>query len=106
MLNLQPYQNPTYFGYLAVALLPIMIGILYGRRFRWYETLVTLAFLVLTFGGDKWWQGLMLICYIIYEMILTFGYFNYRKKKNSGVIFVLAVILSILPLVIVKITKS
>lgn len=55
MLNLQPYQNPTYFGYLAVALLPIMIGILYGRRFRWYETLVTLAFLVLTFGGDKWW---------------------------------------------------
>ena len=83
MLNLQPYQNPTYFGYLAVALLPIMIGILYGRRFRWYETLVTLAFLVLTFGGDKWWQGLMLICYIIYEMILTFGYFNYRKKKNS-----------------------
>ena len=106
MLNLQPYQNPTYFGYLAVALLPIMIGILYGRRFRWYETLVTLAFLVLTFGGDKWWQGLMLICYIIYEMILTFGYFNYRKKKNSGVIFVLAVILSILPLVIVKITPA
>ena len=106
MLNLQPYQNPTYFGYLAVALLPIMIGILYGRRFRWYETLVTLAFLVLTFGGDKWWQGLMLICYIIYEMILTFGYFNYRKNKNSGVIFVLAVILSILPLVIVKITPA
>ncbi|MSE06928.1 D-alanyl-lipoteichoic acid biosynthesis protein DltB, partial [Lactobacillus salivarius] len=47
-----------------------------------------------------------LICYIIYEMILTFGYFNYRKKKNSGVIFVLAVILSILPLVIVKITPA
>lgn len=33
MINLQPYQNPTYFVLLAVALLPLAIGLLYGKRF-------------------------------------------------------------------------
>lgn len=102
MLNMQPYQDPTYFGLLALGLLPIALGLFYGRRFRWYETLISFLFLLLTFGGVKWQQGLALIVYIVFELLLTYGYLAYRKKKNSTPMFVLAVILSILPLVIVK----
>lgn len=106
MINLQPYQNPLYFGLLILALIPEIICLLMGKRFRWYETIVSLIFLMLTFGGTKIHEGLMLICYIIFESILTFAYLKYRKKDNRGSVFVIAIILSILPLVIVKITPA
>lgn len=102
MISMQPYQNPTYFLYLTVALLPIMIGLLRGKRYRLYETVISLAFLVLTFGGNVWIQGVSLIGYIIYEVALIFGYFHYRQKKNASWIFYLLVFLAIVPLAIVK----
>ena len=104
MINIQPYQNPEYFILLVIGLLPIMIGLLYGRRFRTYETLISIAFLVLTFGGVKWHQGIALIGYVVFELLLIAWYFNYRQKHNKSWVFCLAVILAIVPLVIVKLT--
>lgn len=102
MISMQPYQNPTYFLYLTIALLPIMIGMLMGKRFKTYETIISLCFLVLTFGGNVWMQGVSLIGYIIYELALIFGYNHYRQSKNKGGVFYLMVVLAILPLVLVK----
>lgn len=105
MINLQPYSNPTYFAILLGALLPVMIGLYFGKRLRVYESLVSIAFLVLTFGGDHWHQGVALILYTIYQVVLTLSYAHYRQqKKNNTKIFNSAIILSILPLVIVKLT--
>lgn len=104
MINLQPYSNPTYFMILLAALLPIMIGLYFGRRLKIYEALFTFAFLVLTFGGDHWHQGVALIIYTIYQVGLTMGFERYRRTKNQTSIFVSTVLLSILPLVIVKFT--
>ena len=47
--NWQPYGDPQYFGYLVLALVPIVIAMLYGKRIKWYEGLVSLAFIVLMF---------------------------------------------------------
>lgn len=102
MINMQPYQNPTYFVYLAIGLLPIMIGLLYGHRFKIYEAIVSFVFLLLTFGGDKWTQGVSLIGYLIFEMILIFAYLKYRQKRNETWVFYLAVFLAIIPLIIIK----
>lgn len=104
MINLQPYQNPTYFVLLAAALLPLAIGLLYGKRFKVYEMIVSFAFLLLTFGGVKLNEGLALLGYVIFETLLVCGYHAYRKKQNSGDVFVLAVILAIAPLLIFKLT--
>lgn len=104
MLNMQPYQDPTYFVLLALGLLPIMIGMLYEKRFRVYETIISFLFLLLTFGGVKWEQGLALIAYTIFELLLIYGYLAYRKRQNASLVFNLAVILAILPLVIVKVS--
>ncbi|WGN89263.1 D-alanyl-lipoteichoic acid biosynthesis protein DltB [Ligilactobacillus faecis] len=104
MLNMQPYQDPTYFVFLLIGLLPIAVGLMYGRRFRIYETLISFLFLLLTFGGVKWEQGVALSGYILFEMLLIYGYLAYRKKKNNTFVFDLAVVLSILPLVIVKVS--
>lgn len=104
MLNMQPYQDPTYFVFLLIGLFPIAVGLMYGRRFRIYETLISFLFLLLTFGGVKWEQGVALSGYILFEMLLIYGYLAYRKKKNNTFVFDLAVVLSILPLVIVKVS--
>ena len=104
MLNMQPYQDPTYFVFLLIGLLPIAVGLMYGRRFRIYETLISFLFLLLTFGGVKWEQGVALSGYILFEMLLIYGYLAYRKKKNNTIVFDLAVVLSIIPLVIVKVS--
>lgn len=106
MLSFAPYENPTYFGILAIALLPIVIGLLCKKRFHWYETIISIFFLVLTFGGPKLTQGYALIAYLIYEVVLVWLYTSYRKHKNQTSIFVGAVILAIIPLVIVKLTPA
>lgn len=104
-----PYGNPTYFIWLAVALLPLMIGLLHGKRMKWYQTLISLFFLLLTFGGPSWRTGIALIIYFVYQLILVGSYSHYRQRdgsSNKGWVFVLAVILAIIPLVIVKITPA
>lgn len=106
MPNLQPYANPSYFVYLGIGLLPIIIGLLMQKRWRSYETFISLVFLFLIFDATKWQQGVALIGYVIFEMVLIFAYLGYRKKANQTGIFVLAVCLAILPLVIVKLTPA
>lgn len=105
-INMQPYSNPQYFIYLLLALVPIIVGLYYGKRLKTYEAIFSLIFLFLIFDGDHWQEGVNLILYLVYEFIITFAYLRYRTKKgspNKSWIFNLAVILAILPLTAVKI---
>ncbi|UQS82464.1 D-alanyl-lipoteichoic acid biosynthesis protein DltB [Bombilactobacillus folatiphilus] len=107
MPNVQPYQNPQYFIWLLFALLPLMVGLYHGKRWRWYETLVSLVFLILIFDQDKLSQGIALICYTIIQVVIVAGYFHYRTKKDSPNqfwVFALAVFLSIIQVIVVKFT--
>ncbi|KRM12306.1 D-alanyl transfer protein [Paucilactobacillus suebicus DSM 5007 = KCTC 3549] len=106
MVNIQPYGTPEYFALIILFLLPIIIGLFNGRRFVNYETLFSLVFLVLTFGGSKWQQGVALIGYVIFEVITVGVYARYRAKQNNTAPFVWAVIIAIIPLVIVKVTPA
>ncbi|MFT8556967.1 D-alanyl-lipoteichoic acid biosynthesis protein DltB [Liquorilactobacillus hordei] len=106
MISMQPYQNPTYFLLIALSFVPIIIANLCEKKIYWYQTLISLGFLTLSFGGIKWHQGIALIIYIILEVILIKLYFNYRMRLNNSWVFYLAVIISIVPLVIVKVTPA
>ncbi|MFD1125792.1 D-alanyl-lipoteichoic acid biosynthesis protein DltB [Lentilactobacillus raoultii] len=104
-----PYGDPTYFIWLIAALLPLMVGLFYGHRFKGYQTLISLFFLVLTFGGPNWQTGIALVAYVVYQVLLVFGYSYYRQRRessNKGWVFVLAVVLAIAPLIVVKITPA
>ena len=99
-INLQPYANPQYFFYLMVALIPMIIGLYFGKRLKVYEAIFSIVFLFLIFDGDHWQQGVNLLIYLVYEFILTFTYQHYRTKKdskNKTWIFYLMVILAIIP---------
>lgn len=76
------YNAPYYFVLLIAALLPMILTLaIKGTRWPWYQTLVTLVFLYISFGGEFWQQGVALIVYVIYQTLLTWGYAAYRKIK-------------------------
>lgn len=102
LVNLQPYANPQYFIYLMIGLIPLMIGLWYGKRLKLYETLFSLVFLFLIFDCDKWEQGINLLLWLALEFGLTMFYQTYRAKKNKTSVFYLTVILAIVPLAFVK----
>lgn len=102
---IQPYDAPSYFIIIGALLLPIIIGLLRGKRYLVYQNIVTLIMLFLTFGGKSWHQGISIIIYLIWQWALVYSYFNYRQKKNATNVFVGAVLLAIAPLAIVKIVS-
>jgi len=103
MNNITPYSSPHYFIYLLLLLLPIMIGLWFGKRFRIYDFFATVVILITAFFGGNMKQGISLIFYILFEMLVVFTYRAYRKKYNNFWVFTSFVILAIIPLVFVKI---
>lgn len=106
MLNLQPYADPKYFIVLILALVPLAIGMYFGKRFVWYESVVSLIFIFLMFNGHKYHEGIALIIYMIWQWLLVWAYTLYRKKYNNKFIFYGAVVMSILPLVLIKMAAA
>ncbi|WP_042349430.1 D-alanyl-lipoteichoic acid biosynthesis protein DltB [Bacillus massiliigorillae] len=97
-----PYGSILYFVVLIAFLTPIIIANLMGKRIPVYNAFITLVFLFFMFSGDTV-QGIAFIFFVFWQLSLIRIYFNYRQKKNHGGIFVLAILLSIFPLLLVKI---
>ncbi|MDR0886920.1 MAG: D-alanyl-lipoteichoic acid biosynthesis protein DltB [Clostridiales Family XIII bacterium] len=106
MIFLSPYERPLYFVIFAVAILPLVIALARGRRLQWYQSLVTLFFLYMTFGGANYKQGIAFLAYIAFQTLLCGIYAHYRKEHNANFIFYICVALSILPLIVSKILPS
>lgn len=96
-----PYSNFFYFVILGVSLLPVIISGLLGKRLKVYNVLLTIGLLLLAFADDLN-QLYSLFGYIIWEVILVRLYLFYRKKNNHNSFFHLSIVLSILPLLLVK----
>lgn len=100
-----PYYVPFYFVLLIIALLPMILTLsIKGERHPWYQSIITILFLYISFGGNHWQQGITIIVYTVYQTILTWAYAAYRKNKNTDKIFYLSIFLSILPLILVKVS--
>ena len=50
--NFSAYGTPTYFIYLLLALVPLGIGLYFGKRFEWYEALISFVFIFFMFDGQ------------------------------------------------------
>lgn len=104
--NFTAYGTPIYFAYLLLAILPLGIGLYFGKRFAWYEALISFIFIFLMFDGASWQQLISLVVYVIYQTIIVMAYHRYRQNNNSSLIFYLACAVSILPIVIVKLSPA
>lgn len=101
---LDPYSNPSYFVYLIIALLPVILGLFYQKRFHIYELIVTLVFVAMMFGQGHTDQLKAFLLYIIWQTCSIFFYKWYRQKYDNFFVFALTLILIIAPLFIVKIS--
>mgnify|MGYP003617103913 FL=1 len=100
--NWQPYGTPHYLAILFLALIPIIIAILFGKRLPIYEELVSIGFISLMFGGTHYKQFFALVFFIIWQSAVVLLYQTYRQKQDNKFIFYLSVLLTLLPLIIVK----
>ncbi|GBG97117.1 D-alanyl-lipoteichoic acid biosynthesis protein DltB [Lactococcus termiticola] len=102
---MQPYGTPAYFIWLGLALIPLVIAHAYGKKWMGYQVLFTLAFLWLTFGSTmSIWS---ILGFGVFETLLIKLYEHYRTREGSANktwVFVVAVLLSIAPLFVVKLT--
>lgn len=98
-----PYGSFTFFIIIAILLAPTVILGLNEKRFQSYNMVISVIALALIFSS-KWSGALALIIFTIWQIILIKGYIAYRMKANQGWVFYIAVFLSILPLMISKLT--
>lgn len=104
--HIEPYGNPQYFLYVITAILPIFIGLFFKKRFGWYEILVSLFFIVTMLTGGKTNQLAALGIYLIWQMGLVLFYKQYRKVRDGKWIFYLVSLLSLLPIIFVKVQPA
>jgi len=98
-----PYSDLFGFYVLFLGLIPaIVLGAL-GKKIKYYGLIITFLMINLYIGSNK----LEWMCFTLFflgELILIEGYFYIRKRNANKSIMRLFVALSILPLVIVKIS--
>ncbi|MEI4830344.1 D-alanyl-lipoteichoic acid biosynthesis protein DltB [Bacillus sp. FJAT-53711] len=97
-----PYASFYFFVIVGILLIPTIIAGLQGKMLRKYNAVVTLIMLAIIFS-DKPKQAVALALFAIWQFILIKGYLTLRQRDNKTSIFCAAVILSILPLILVKI---
>ncbi|MGO3733326.1 MAG: D-alanyl-lipoteichoic acid biosynthesis protein DltB [Vagococcus sp.] len=101
---LTPYEKPFYFVLLGIFFIPSILFSLNGKRLVWYQNMLTVFFLWISFAGPNSNQGYALIGYIIWQSIVSLVYFKYRQKENKSGWFYLSVFLTLLPMIVIKVT--
>ena len=98
------YEGLSFFVCLVIVLLvAIVIGAL-EKPLKWYSLLVSLLFVAFVFAGNP--AGILyLVLFYIWSSLLILGYFKIRTKngRKAG-IYHAAVLLSLVPLVMCKVT--
>ena len=110
-----PYGTFTFFLIAFIVLIPVIIPGFLGKRSYIYNGISTAIMIVIIFASDKHnllgqkYLSAQLFCFIIYviwQVALIMYYYQSRQRKNTFTKFVTIMVLSILPLAIVKILQS
>lgn len=104
--NFSAYGTPGYLLVLLIALIPLGIGLYCGKRFDWYEVIISALFLFVMFDGANAPQMISLIGYVIYQTIIVTWYYHYRQQHNQSWVFYLITLLTLIPLIIVKVSPA
>ncbi|MFX3622504.1 MAG: D-alanyl-lipoteichoic acid biosynthesis protein DltB [Ectobacillus sp.] len=96
-----PYATFPYFLIIALLLTPTIVAGLKGKTLRTYNSVITIFILAIIFA-NKPEQALSLVIFALWQAALIKGYLVLRKRDNRASTFYAAVVLSILPLLLVK----
>lgn len=110
-----PYGTFTFFLIAFIVLIPVIVLGFLGKRSYIYNGISTAIMIVLILSSDKHnllgqkylsVQLLSFIIYVIWQVALIMFYYKSRQKNNTFTKFTTVMVLSILPLAIVKILQS
>ena len=110
-----PYGTFTFFLIAFIVLIPVIILGLAGKRSRIYNGISTAIMIVLIFSSDKHnlfgqaylsVQLINFVLYLLWQVAIIMFYWKSRSKNNSFIKFFAVIVLSILPLVVVKVMQS
>ena len=110
-----PYGDFPFFMISLALLLPVIVLGLMGKRNEYYNWIVTVIMLVLIFKDPNKnlfgvsflsFEMISFVLFLIYQLVLIKVYLKMVKVSNTLPRFVTFIILSILPLAIVKIVQS
>ncbi|UBH22970.1 D-alanyl-lipoteichoic acid biosynthesis protein DltB [Macrococcus armenti] len=110
-----PYGDFPFFMISLALLLPVIVLGLMGKRNEYYNWIVTVIMLVLIFKDPNKnlfgvsflsFEMISFVLFLIYQLVLIKVYLKMVKVSNTLPRFVTLIILSILPLAIVKIIQS
>lgn len=110
-----PYGTFTFFLIAFIVLIHVIVLGFLGKRSYIYNGISTAIMIVLIFSSDKHnllgqkylsVQLLSFIIYVIWQVALIMFYYKSRQKNNTFTKFTTVMVLSILPLAIVKILQS
>lgn len=110
-----PYGTFTFFLVAFIVLLPVIILGFLGKRSYVYNGISTVIMIVIIFSSDTYnlfgqkylsVQLISFVIYLIWQVLLIMWYYKSRQKNNTFIKFLIVMILSILPLVLVKILQS
>ncbi|PTU85335.1 D-alanyl-lipoteichoic acid biosynthesis protein DltB [Staphylococcus pasteuri] len=110
-----PYGTFTFFLISFIVLIPVIILGFLGKRSYIYNGITTAIMVILIFSSDKHnlfsqkylsVQLISFIIYVIWQVGLIMFYYKSRQKNNTFSKFVIIMVLSILPLALVKVLQS
>ncbi|PTI37744.1 D-alanyl-lipoteichoic acid biosynthesis protein DltB [Mammaliicoccus vitulinus] len=110
-----PYGDFTYLYICLILMLPVIVLGLIGKRSLVYNRIITIVMLVLIFSDDSKnlfnnkylsYQLIFFTLYVCYQVGLIRMYISISKKINNFRNYTIAIFLSILPLMIVKVLQS
>lgn len=97
-----PYGNIAFFIIIGILLMPTILLGLRGKSAKSYNIFISIVILAMIFGNSV--NGAVsLVLFTLFQLFLILAYQKYRAHQNSSFVFVIAVLLSILPLVLVKV---
>ena len=97
---MSPYSGILFFGILILVLLPAVVLGMRGKSLRVYGLIATVLMLLTAF--DTWQARLTLLAFWALQMGLCFGYLALRKRFSQRWLLWIAIGLSLLPLLRVK----
>lgn len=97
------YSNFLSLFVFSLFLVPkIVLGML-GKRIKWYGAFISVPTLCLIYGTQSK-QMLQFLVFLIFELLLIAGYYYLKKRISSKRVYIVIFGLSILPILLIKVT--
>ena len=103
-MNLTQYGDYFYLYMLLIALIPVIVLGFFKRKTKYYGIVLSIAMNFLLLG-----RGIGLRFFLIFlagETILIYLYLYIRRKTDNKYIYLLCLFLSIVPLIITKLSSA